>query len=70
VPAIYLKEGYGVEVQLLRLHRPLVLRVFVTKNSQVLEVKLMVEVAIYLMAELRQTEYFEMQTIDSSYPRY
>jgi hypothetical protein len=63
-------EQYEVKVQLLILHIPLVLKGFVTKNSQVLEVKLLVEEAIYLMVELRQKEDLVEQTVNSTYPTY
>ena len=65
-----LKEEYEVKVVLLNFHRPSELRAFATKNSQVLEVKLLEAVAGYLMAELRQKEYLEEQTINSSCPTY
>ena len=65
-----LKEEYEVKVVLFNFHRPSELRAFATKNIQVLEVKLLEAVAGYLMAELRQKEYLEGQTINSSYPTY
>lgn len=46
-----LKEECEVKALSLNFHKPLVLRVFVTKNSLVLEVKHLVEVAIYLVVE-------------------
>jgi hypothetical protein len=66
----YLMEEYEAKVQLMILHRPLVLRAFATKNSQVLEVKLLVEAAIYLVVELTQMEDSVEQTVNSTYPTY
>jgi hypothetical protein len=63
-------EQYEVKVLLLILHIPLVLKGFATKNSQVLEVKLLVEAAIYLVVELRQKEDLVEQTVNSTYPAY
>jgi hypothetical protein len=63
-------EQYEVKVLLLILHIPLVLKGFATKNSQVLEVKLLVEVAIYLMEVLRQTVDLVEQTVNLTYLTY
>jgi hypothetical protein len=63
-------EQYEVKVLLLILHIPLVLKEFATKNTQVLEVKLLVEAAIYLMEELRQTVDLVEQTVNLTYLTY